>query len=166
MSNNCLRMFSKSAHDLDYFKTNVWIGGNMRLECQTHFANWILHVRLQFPNTNKIYVTRSSHGDQSGQLQSRCTKVHTHTNHAQCIAYMHHMLIRALFCAHRTWMHAPFNAHIHFLTCMSAWKQNQIQCEIGFISCSWLVQVQFANWVHKQREVLKCSLMNWLCMTP
>ena len=134
----------------------------MRLECQTHFANWILHVRLQFPNTNKIYVTRSSHGDQSGQLQSRCTKVHTHTNHTQCIAYMHHMRSRALFCAHRTWMHAPFNVHIHFLTRMSAWKRNQIQCE------NWVHQLFMtcSSAICELSEVLKCSLMNWLCMTP
>ena len=86
---------------------------NIHLNFQHTFL-WIgfSTCTCQIPNTNKNNWMCISHGGQGGQLQSRCTKVHTHTNqrtihcthaplvHARTVLRMPHMSACAMQCAY------------------------------------------------------------------
>ena len=157
-------MFSKSIRALDMFRNSIWIGGNMHLnDLTTHFANWNLDVHLQISNTNSMNWMCCSHGDQGGQMQSRCTQARTHTHQTQCIAYMNLMCMRALFCAHRTCSHAPFNAHISLMHIHARLEERSIWelCSAVAHEMS-IASFEFASLTARISEA---PFTNLLCMT-
>ena len=86
---------SKSIQNLNFPNTMYEFQAQMHWHVHTQFANWILDVHNKFKKKHKLNELMCiSHGDQGGQLQSRCTKVHTHT-HQHTMRCIHAPLVHS-----------------------------------------------------------------------
>ena len=112
---------------------------------------------------------RMPHGDQGGQLQSRCTQMHKpmHQHRMRCI-HAYHMHARtdlrtshmSAGAAHCTYSRMNIRIRLVFLK-----EKSKSICELD----SLIVQIftcMFANWSHKECFChFEVRFMNWMCMS-
>ena len=79
-----------------------------------------------------------SHGDQGGQLQSRCTTVHKHISQHTMVCIHGPRVHSGTVLRTSRMLHARRIAHIHAWTFMSAWNQTvEFNLWFRFICCAW-----------------------------